>query len=257
MKNLIRIALFLLAACAAHAQQAVGNINFFASGTTPATPASGVTIFSNSSAQPAYIAAGGGSATLTPTGTDPFIAQVNAMGAGIIAESVGLSPLLISVSINLGNQSGTLVAIYLPVPATITGVMWYQMTRGSYTPNNFNGVALYSVTGGTLTQVAISANNGTIWSASASSTYGTQAFTSTYAAAAGIYFVGFLYNESAQVTAPGLGAAAQRVALGVNTLLSNNLKFVGTIAGLASLPSPTQAASGMTSSNIAPWLALY
>lgn len=107
----------------------------------------------------------------------------------------------------LTNQQIRFFAVYLPKAQTITGVKWMQLTAGNYTANNYNGLGLYSYSGGTLTLVASSTNDGNIWKVSSTNTFQSKAFSSTYAAAAGVYYVGALYCSSAQTTAPGIYAA--------------------------------------------------
>jgi hypothetical protein len=79
--------------------------------------------------------------------------------------------------------------------------LYQPYTQGDYTADNFNGVALYTYSAGVITQVAISANNGDYWKFT-SNTVGIIPFTAKYYATPGLYFVGMLYNSSAQTTAP-------------------------------------------------------
>ena len=160
------------------------------------------------------------------------------------------------VSNTLTSQQPRFVAVYLPKAATITGVKWYQITQGVYTANNYNGVGLYSYSGGTLTLVASSTDDGTIWKSTAN-TWGTKAFSSTYSAAAGIYFICAMYNTSAQTTQPAIGASANSNGANVNIFdFTNSAKLSSTGSSLTTLPS-TQAMSGLTVVNTNPGLFLY
>ena len=49
----------------------------------------------------------------------------------------------------LTSQRINFVAVWLPKAATITGVKWIQSANGSYTASNYNGVGLYTYSGGT------------------------------------------------------------------------------------------------------------
>jgi hypothetical protein len=96
-----------------------------------------------------------------------------------------------------------ITAIFIQKTTTITGVKWYQAANGSYTANNYNGVGLYSQSGGNLTLVASCANDGTIWQTAAG--WRSKAFSSTFTASRGVYYLAALYSSSAQTTAPGIG----------------------------------------------------
>lgn len=188
---------------------------------------------------------------------DVAIKTYQALGSTIKAQTLGMNPVLMSGSVSLTDNVARYIAVYLPKPQTITGVKWYQRIQGSYTADQNNYVALYSYSGGTLTQVAISANDGTIWKAAAD-TYGSAAFTAPYAAAAGVYFVGLLYNSSAQTTAPQLaqiGSAPSNLAM-MAMDFTNSAKLTGTVSAQNTLPS-SQASSGITATASAQWVALY
>lgn len=151
-------------------------------------------------------------------------------------------------------------AIYIRESMTLTGVKWFQSVQGSYTADNYNGVGLYSYDGaGTLTLVASSTDDGDIWKGAAHSIQ-SKAFSSTYNAVTGIYFIGLIYNNSTQVTAPAIGAGS--------SLLNNNIplgdftssaKIRGNRASLSSLPA-TQSMTGvfpLASINSMLFLAVY
>jgi len=157
-------------------------------------------------------------------------------------------------SINLSYNTITsglflLYAVYIPKTTTITGVRWFQTVQGNYTANNYNGVALYSVSGSTLTRVDSSANDGNIWKTS-SNTWGSKAFSNTYSAAAGIYYIGMLYSSSAQTTTPGFGATTISVNANVKTFdFTNNLKPAQFQSSITILPTTISAGSTTASSN--------
>jgi len=148
-----------------------------------------------------------------------------------------------------------LYPIYIPKTTTITGVKWFQTVAGVYTASNYNGVALYSVSGGTLTRVDSSANDGTIWKAT-SNTWGSKAFSSTYSAAAGIYYVGMVYSSSAQTTAPGFGATTVGQNISTKNFdFTNSLKLTFFQSAVTTLPSTITASSTNSSSqNVALYL---
>lgn len=177
------------------------------------------------------------------------------LGSAVIAESLGLNIVMASGNTgNFVNQSMKVQAIYLPYATTITGIKWLQVVQGSYTANNYNGVGLYTYSAGTLTLVASSTDDGNIWKAAPG--MASKAFSSQYPAAAGLYFAAHLYNQSAVVTAPQIGAFVNANG-GLFALdFTNSARIVGQVTSQASLPA-TQAMSGVASSSISPWLGLY
>jgi hypothetical protein len=186
-------------------------------------------------------------------GTDIRIAQQlesqQAMGSTIKGYNIGCPvPVLAFNSIGLTSGVTSYTAIYIHTTTTITGVKWYQQTQGNYTANNYNGVGLYSTSGGTLTLVATSSNDGNIWKASGTA-LASKAFAATYVANAGIYYIGALYSNSAQVTQPTVGFAGSALAGSSNLGLldyTNNNKTNGTAgSGLTTLATSV-AASGIT-----------
>jgi hypothetical protein len=128
-----------------------------------------------------------------------------------------------------------LIPVYLPVSQTLTGVKWYQATTGNYTADNYNGIGLYTVSAGVATLVASSTDDGNIWKGTAA-TWQSKAFSSPYAATKGTYYIGALYNSSAQTTAPGaIGVAITTAA--VQTFDFTSGRMYTYLAAQASLPA--------------------
>jgi hypothetical protein len=147
-------------------------------------------------------------------------------------------------------------ALWLPKAAVLNGVKWLQTTQGNYTADQYNGIGLYTYSGGTLTLVASSTDDGSIWKAAAN-TLGSKAFSAQYNAAPGLYFIGLLYNSSAQVTAPALASSQGPPVSSILLDFTNSAKILAFLAGQNTLPSPS-AMSGWTAyASGIPWLALY
>lgn len=179
-----------------------------------------------------------------------------ALGSTIKAETVNFPLAYCNTALALTDNQSRFIAIYLPNDATITGVCFYCRTTGNFTGDQFNGLALYSYNNGTMTKVAETANDQTIWKQAANSIR-QIAFSVPYAAQAGIYFVGSLYNNSAQTTAPAIaaGTAVNNAAM-QSLLFTNSAKLSGTVNAQNSLPS-SQAMTGVTGNTAMPWMALY
>lgn len=192
---------------------------------------------------------------------DSDILALQAMGSTIKAQTIGLTPSIITTSISLTTNQVRYFAVYLPQAVTLTGAKWYQQTAGNFTANNYNGIGLYTYSAGTLTWVASTTDSsGAIWKAT-TGTYSSANFASSYSAQPGLYFLAFIYNESAQTTAPAVAGAATLINNAGPTNapvvdLTNSAKFNGTIGTQNTLPV-TQAMSGVSTNSSIPWGAIF
>ena len=178
-----------------------------------------------------------------------------ALGSPFLTETLGETIQVSNTSTAMVDGQIKFTAVYLPKAATITGIRLYVRVLGVYTGDNNNRVGLYSYSAGVLTLVASSANSAILWT-SAANAFQTIAFSSTYAASAGIYFVGFLYNNSVQTTAPSLASGVALNNLTMATLgFTNSAKLYGTANG-TDLTTPKNM-SAITASVIPSWVALY
>lgn len=179
------------------------------------------------------------------------------LGSTIKASPIGLNlSLNVAVSTALTTQRLHLMPVYLSAPTTITGVKWYQSAIGNYTANNYNGVGLYSVSGGTITLIASSTNDGTIWQTFATGTWGNKAFSSPVSnLAAGTYFIGALWNASATVTAPSIQTFTSSTA-SVQAFDFTGGRLASILATQLTLPS-TLTLSTTTGVVTSFWLSLY
>jgi hypothetical protein len=199
---------------------------------------------------------GSSSGTFAIVGQDATLAGLSAIGAPLLAQTLGLNPNLMSASYALTSGFANYTMVYLATPSTATGIEWYQSVAGNYTANNFNGVSLYSYASGVLTQVASSNSSSTCWTAT-SNTYAKLAFTAPKALTAGVYYLGFVYNSSAQTTQPVIGSGPGHLAQGVNNPGTNSsYLFAGAGATTSFAASITMSVSLNPSSNN-PWIALY
>jgi len=191
-------------------------------------------------------------------------AQINntmmyrAMGSSMLAIAMGCPDITLAIAGGTTLVDGQLkvTAIYIPYACTITGVAYNLKTQGNYTPDNYNGIGLYSESAGPLTLRASTAGGaGTIWSQTAN--FYKVAFETPYVVAApGLYYIGLLYNTSAETTAPVIAGGGSIVST-VNAIdFTNSRKICGVVATQATLPD-SQALSGVTSNGSLPFLFLY
>lgn len=92
-------------------------------------------------------------------------------------------------------QSLYLVAVYIPRSITINGTIWLKRTNPTTVGSSgCNRVGLYTYSAGTLTMVATSSNNSTIWTQGSLDTVITASFTSPYVASRGTHYIAFESN---------------------------------------------------------------
>jgi hypothetical protein len=140
-----------------------------------------------------------------------------------------------------------LVKIKVPIAATITGVALYIVTGGTSLANCY--VGLYNSSG---TRVALSADKSTEWATSGSYQ---DAFTGTYSAAAGTYFVSFLVG-----TGSAIAIARHAASSAVNVGLTAGAGFRACTSGTSQTALPSSITlSGTTGTGSPPhfWCALY
>jgi len=177
-----------------------------------------------------------------------------AMGSAV--KSVGLGvPNLANVTsgASLTSSSMRLIAVYLAKAATLTGIKWMQTVIGNYTANNENRVGLYTYSAGVLTLVASSADDGNLWKTASSGTMGSKAFSSTYVASAGLYFIGLLWNSSSTVAAPQIGIGANLGAVVNTSDFTNSGRISCSITTTTLSSSVTLSATSATIANFGAW----
>jgi hypothetical protein len=193
----------------------------------------------------------GGSGGITD---NPFILGMQALGSSIKAQTLACELPEVSTGSNLADGTIYYHAVYLATDQTITGAKFFTVTQGVYTADNTNQVGLYSYSAGTLTLVASSTNNGNLFKATGA-TFETEAFSSTYAATAGLYYVAYVYNTSAQTTAPAVGiGTASSTGTGIADF-TNSSAFYLTGTG-TSLPASVSASS-LTVTTSRKWASIY
>lgn len=182
------------------------------------------------------------------------------LGSVVQCQTFGMTIVNINSSQTLSDARATYVLLDpMPGGLTITGVKFWQVTQGNYTADNNNKVGIYSYSGGTLTLVASCADDGNLWKG-ASSTWVTKAFSSTFVTVANTaYFVAALYNQSAVVQNPIIGASstlAGTVLALTSFDFTNSARAVGYVVTQNDLPA-TQAMSGFTALGNLPYFAVY
>lgn len=189
-------------------------------------------------------------------GADLTVKAYQALGSVIKGQSIGINAQEISLTQALSDGRVVFHAVYIPVSATITGVKWIQGIQGNYTADNYNGVGLYTYSGGTLTLVASSTDDGNIWKVSAGA-IASKAFSATYSATAGLYFVATHWNASATVTAPQLACGAGTSAPQNSLDFTNSAALKLNYNSQTALPSSVAASATDGPGGNFIWIAVY
>jgi len=167
------------------------------------------------------------------------------LGSSYKAMTLGAAPVGNHTVSTMGDGQLRLIAVYIPEKVTITGVVFAIGRQGDYTADNNNKVGLYKETAGNISLVASCANDGNLYKASVN-TLVTKAFSSTYAATPGIYYVALLYNESADATIPQVFADNYTAGPFSTLDFTNSNRFCATLSAQTDLPAGPTALSSTT-----------
>ena len=183
------------------------------------------------------------------------VLAAQSMGSEIKATPVFTSFYLAS-GVTMNNQQQYFNAIWVSKKITATGVLWYQTTQGSYTGNNYNGVALYSQSSGSLTLLASSTNDTEIWKA-ATGSVNKKTFSLPVTIEPGLYYLSILYSSSAETTAPVIGSCPLPNTSNVPIDGTNGNKPRSFLTSQTSLAPTGTSMTTTTTSGAALYIALY
>lgn len=162
---------------------------------------------------------------------DPVLRLLTSLGSPVKAYTV--SPFLCNTAHTLVDTREFLIPITLPRAGNLTFICYIQSVQGNYTADQNNRLALYSVASGVLTLRAATANNGDLWKAATGIV--SVNLETAYDAPAGTYYIGWLYNNSAQTTAPTI-AMTTALGVGISTLdFANGNKLSSYFASSANI----------------------
>lgn len=152
-------------------------------------------------------------------------------------------------SVALTSATMYLGAIYLPAPATLTGVTTYCETAGVGTWG-ITRVGLYGVDG---TRLALSLSDTSAWKATG---FYSKDFSATYDADRGLYYAAILNIRTATTTAPKL-ASRNAFASGLQSLrTAAAFPRVTSFTGQTDLPTSVTLSSGSITT-ASRWMGLY
>ena len=178
---------------------------------------------------------------------DMSLVAMQAMGSSVKGYTlIAPVPTAFQIVSNLATTAMNIIAVYVPKSVTVTGVRWYQATNGNYTASNYNGVALYQNSGGTLNLITSSTNDGNIWQQGGTS-WQSKAFSTPQTISRGIYYIAYYVSWSAVATTPTLLSCATSAAAYAGTNLfdftNGNRLFGGTgsLGALSAMPATMTA----------------
>jgi hypothetical protein len=164
----------------------------------------------------------------------------------ILMSNPSISNITQPLPLSTGQLRG--VAVYVPIAVTVQGVKWYQTTIGAFTSAGFNGVALFSYSGGTLTRIVASADSEATWETAATNSWGSVAFTSPQAISVGLYYICVLFNGGA--TAPAIGGTVNSANANVNLGdFTNSAELSFNLSSQTTMPSSINMSSVTVSAN--------
>lgn len=172
-----------------------------------------------------------------PNSPNDSIVVAQALGSQIKAHTVGgtFTETSTGASVSLTDGRFMFVPVLLTKRATVTGIAWLPATAGNFTGDAENALGLYSYSAGTITLVAKTANDENFWKA-AQSSFQKIPLAAPQTLAAGVYFVGTLYNNSAQTTAPAVRVSVT-LAQATQSTLDLGFPWVGYVTGQAAMPA--------------------
>jgi len=136
-----------------------------------------------------------------------------------------------------------ITSFFINKASTIFNVGWkVGSTQGNYTADEYNGIGIYSmdIITGNITLLGKTTNDGTIWQSITATNYNNRDFENPIILNKGIYFIAYIYNSSAQVTAPTVATAPSTEAAILTNMATLNVPtntyLAGYIDGQIELP---------------------
>lgn len=140
---------------------------------------------------------------------DYVVGDLQTLGSSIKAAPIGWTPSSMLSSKTLTSTRLNLIAVAVHKTITVTGVQWDQVTQGvgTFGGTNYNGFALYSKSGTTLTLIDSTLRDSTVFK-TASNTWGSKAFPATHVLTPGVYYVACIWSATATTTSPVLASTS-------------------------------------------------
>lgn len=185
--------------------------------------------------------------------SDGFVDKLNSFGVtDIKGAACGWNGVLMSTGAPVTLVDGRVWYFMLDEitkTTTVTSIQFYEVATASFTADNTNNIALCRYDGTNFVKIAETANDGTMYNTGNSAK--TVNLTSPIVITPGTYAVAFVYNSSAQTTAPTIAAVATSFQ---SFMYPSNFKIASYTTG-ASIPSSV-AVSSCTGTTSMGWFIL-
>jgi len=178
------------------------------------------------------------------------------IGWGVKAEPYGCTYANVTSQVTLPSAVISFYPFNWNVSDSIRGIAFINRATTTLTSTNYNGVAIYSLSAGTLTRLTFTANNSTFWDGTAN-TWKTQAITPYYLPK-GVYFLGYQTTGSAGIATIASGLTMQSAIIEPPSAINpNGIKTSCQVANNTSAPPTSVAMSTTTTTQRIPYFILY
>lgn len=185
---------------------------------------------------------------------------LQSIGLGIKGESYGITLTNVTTQLTLSSGRISFYPFNWNVSDSIRGIAWFNRATTSVVATNYNGIGIYSLSGGTLTRVTFTANDAAFWTAT-SNTWTSKSITPFYLTK-GVYFIGFQVSGTGTLPIIGCGVtmlagsteSTSQPPTAVNT---NGIKVSSFINNATSSPPSSVAMSALSLTTNVPYFIFY
>lgn len=183
------------------------------------------------------------------------------MGFTMKAETYGVTLAQMANQLLLTTNQICFYPFYWNVSDSVRGVSWFNRAASTSNQTNYNGIGIYTLSGGTLTRQTFTANDTTFWDCTAN-TWSSKPITPFYLAK-GLYFIGYQFSGTGG-TPPTIGSGDPLVIAGTGgpafpptEVNPNGVRFSTFITNATSTP-PSSVAMSATSFRVGiPYFLFY
>lgn len=172
------------------------------------------------------------------------------MGYTIKAEPYGVTLAQMTGQLGLTTNQLCFYPFYWNVSDSIRGVSWFNRAASTSNQTNYNGLGIYSLSGGTLTRLTFTANDTTFWDCTANS-WSNKSLTPYYLTK-GLYFIGYQFSGTGG-TPPTIGSGDPLIIAGTESpafppavVNPNGIRFSTFISNATTTPPSSVAMSTTT-----------
>jgi len=182
---------------------------------------------------------------------------LQSLGLGIKAEPYGCTYASVTSQLSLTSPRLYFYPFNWNVSDSIRGIAFLSRAATALTATNYNGVAIYSLSGGTLTRLTYTSNSATFWDNATINSWKNVAITPYYLPK-GTYFLGYEASGSAGTPTIASGSIMQAGFIEPPTAINTNgIKISSYISNATTTPPSSVAMSTTTIVHQVPYFILY